>query len=181
MIRKYFLSKLFVPLIKGIVSPQFKAIFGKLNCWRNIDRRRPYKNDENFVLYKNVLRKYFCQNYLFHSSHEVFLQKFTAIFGKLNCWWNIDRPGSYINGENFVWSQKVLRKYFLSKFFAPVFRGSVSPQFKAIFTKLNFWRNIDRRGPYKNDENLYNLKMCWENNFCQNYLFHSSKEVFLHN
>ena len=46
---------------------------------------------------------------------------------------------------------------------------------------MNFWRNIDRRGPYKNGENLYYLKLCKENIFCQNYLFHSSKEVFLHN
>ena len=29
--KKYFLSKLFVPLIKGSVSQKFKAIFGKLN------------------------------------------------------------------------------------------------------------------------------------------------------
>ena len=46
---------------------------------------------------------------------------------------------------------------------------------------MNFWRNIDRRGPYKNGEKLNYLKMCYENIFCQNYLFHSSKEVFLHN
>ena len=44
-----------------------------------------------------------------------------------------------------------------------------------------FWRNIDRRGPYKNGEKLNYLKMSYENIFCQNYLFHSSKEVFLHN
>ena len=31
MQRNYFLSKLFVPLIKGSVSPQLYAIFGKLN------------------------------------------------------------------------------------------------------------------------------------------------------
>ena len=46
---------------------------------------------------------------------------------------------------------------------------------------MNFWRNIDRRGPYKNGENLYYLKLCKEIIFWQNYLFHSSKEVFLHN
>ena len=28
------------------------------------------------------------------------------------------------------------------------------------FGKLNFWRNIDRRGPYKNGENLYYLNLC---------------------
>ena len=55
----------------------------------------------------------------------------------------------------FVLSQFVLRKYFLAKSFVPLIKGSVSPQFYAMFGKLNFWRNIDRRGPYKNGENLY--------------------------
>ena len=46
---------------------------------------------------------------------------------------------------------------------------------------MNFWRNIDRREPYKNGENLNYLKLCYENIAWQNYLFNSSKEVFLHN
>ena len=75
----------------------------------------------------------------------------------------------------------MLRKYFLEKLYVPLIKGSVSPQFYAIFGKLNFWRNIDRRGPYKNGEHLNYLKLCKENIFCQNYLFHSSKEVFLNN
>ena len=37
------------------------------------------------------------------------------------------------------------------------------------------------RGPYKNGENLNNLKLCKEIIFWQNYLFHSSKEEFFHN
>ena len=73
------------------------------------------------------------------------------------------------------------RNYFLTKLFVPLIKGSVSPQFYAIFGKLNFWRNIDRRGPYKNGENLYYLNLCSENIFWQNYLFHPSKEVFVHN
>ena len=81
----------------------------------------------------------------------------------------------------FVLSQLVLRKYFLAKLFVPLIKESVSPQCYAIFGKLNFWRNIDRRGPYKNGEYLYYLKLCKEIIFWQNYLFHSSKEVFLHN
>ena len=128
MLRKYFLSKFFVPLIKGSVSPQFYAIFGKLRFWRNIDRRGPYKNGENLNYLKLCSENILCQNYLIHSSKEVFLHNFMAIFGK-----------------------------------------------------LNFWRNIDRRGPYKNGENLNYLKLCLENIFCKNYLIHSSKEVFLHN
>ena len=81
----------------------------------------------------------------------------------------------------FELSQFVLRKFFLAKLFVPLIKGSVSPQFYAIFGKLNFWKIIDRRGPYKNGEYLNYLKLCKENIFCQNYLFHSSKEVFLHN
>ena len=80
----------------------------------------------------------------------------------------------------FVLSQVVLRKYFLAKLFVPLIKGSASPQFYTIFGKLNFWRNIDRHWPYKNDENLYYLNLCKENIFGQNYLFHSTKEEFLH-
>ena len=50
MLRNYFLSKFFIPLIKGKVSKKFEAIFGKLNFLQKFDRRGPYKNSENFVL-----------------------------------------------------------------------------------------------------------------------------------
>ena len=46
---------------------------------------------------------------------------------------------------------------------------------------MNFWRKFDRRGPYKNSEILYYLKLLLENIFWLNYMFPSSKEVFLHN
>ena len=49
------------------------------------------------------------------------------------------------------------KKIFFVTLFVPLIKGSVSPQFLAIFGKLNFWGNIDRRGPYKNGENLNNL------------------------
>ena len=71
--------------------------------------------------------------------------------------------------------------FFLAKLLVPLIKGSVSPQFYTIFGKLNFWRNIDRHGPYKNGENLNYLKLCKEIIFWQNYLFHSSKEEFLIN
>ena len=44
------MTKLFVPLIKGSFCPQFYTIFGKLNFWRNIDRRGPYKNGEICII-----------------------------------------------------------------------------------------------------------------------------------
>ena len=50
VLRNYFLSKFFIPLIKGKVSTKFEAIFGKLNFWQKFDRRGPCKNSENFWL-----------------------------------------------------------------------------------------------------------------------------------
>ena len=155
----YFLAKLFVPLIKESVSPQCFAIFGKLNFWRNIDRRGPYKNGEYLYYLKLCKEIIFWQNYLFHSSKEVFLHNFRQFLENeflkeyrqaltLQKWWK------------FVLSQLVLRKYFLAKLFVPLIKESVSPQCYSIFGKLNFWRNIDRRGPYKNGENLYYLNLC---------------------
>ena len=42
-VRKYFLAKLFVPIIKRNISTTFEAVFGKLNFLRKIDRCGPYE------------------------------------------------------------------------------------------------------------------------------------------
>ena len=183
-----------------------------MNFWRNIDRCRPYKNGENLNYLKLCKEIIFWQNYLFHSSKEVFLHNFTwflenwifegistgadltkmvkiciilicakkIFFGKIIYSTHQKKCFSTILGNfrkieflkeyrqartlqkwwKFVLSQFVLRKYFLAKLFVPLIKESVSPQCYAIFGKLNFWRNIDRRGPYKNGENLYYLNLC---------------------
>ena len=154
VLRKYFFAKFFVPLIKRNVSTNFKAGFGKLNFWRKIHSRGPCKNGENFVLSQNVLRKYFLAKFFVPLIKRSVSTTFKAVFGKLNFWWKIHSRGPYKNGENFVLSQNVLRKYFLAKFFVPLIKRSVSKNFKAGFGKLNFWRKIHRRGPYKNGENF---------------------------
>ena len=121
MLRKYFLSKLFVPLIKGSVSPQFLA---------------------------------FLENWIFEGiSTGADLTKMVKIWTILNC----------------------AKKIFFVKIICSTHQRKC---FSTIFG--NFWKNIDRRGPYKNGENLNYLNLCEEFFFCQNYLFHSSKEVFLH-
>ena len=154
VLRKYFLAKFFVPLIKRSVSTNFKAVFGKLNFWQKIHSRAPYKNGENFVLSQNVLRKYFLATLFVPFIRRSVSTTFKAVYGKLNCWWKIDSRGPYKNGENFVLSQNVLRKYFLAKFFVPLIKRSVSTNFKAVLKKLNFWRKIHSRRPYKNGENF---------------------------
>ena len=154
VLRKYFLAKFFVPLIKRSVSTNFKAVFGKLNFWQKIHSRGPYKNGENFVLSQNVLRKYFLATLFVPLIKRSFSTNFQAVFGKLNFWRKIHRRGPYKNGENFVLSQNVLRKYFLAKFFVPLIKRSVSTNFKAGFGKLNFWLKIHSREPYKNGDNF---------------------------
>ena len=154
VLRKYFLAKFFVPLIKRSVSTNFKAVFGKLNFWQKIHSRGPYKNGENFVLSQNVLRKYFLAKFFVPLIKRSVSTNFKAGFGKLNFWLKIHSRGPYKNGDNFVLSQNVLRKYFLAKFFVPLIKRSVSTNFQAVFGKLNFWQKIHSRGPYKNGENF---------------------------
>ena len=111
VLRKYFSAKLFVPLIKTSVSTIFKAVYGKLNCWRKIHSHGPYKNGENFVLSQNVLRKYFLAKFFVPLIKRSVSTNFQAVFGKLNFWQKIQSHGPYKNGENFVLSQNVLKMY----------------------------------------------------------------------
>ena len=72
-----------------------------MNFWR-IDRRGPYKNIDR-------------QNYLFHSSKEVFLHNFRQF---LENWIfrNIDRRGPYKNGENLNYLKLCLENIFCQNY-----------------------------------------------------------------
>ena len=128
MLRKYFLTKLFVPLFKGSFWPQFYAIFGKLNFWRNIDRRGPYKNGEICIILICAKKIFFGK--IIYSTHQ--RKFFSTIFRDF---WKIEFLKEYRQARPlqkwwiFVLSQFVLRKYFLAKFFVPLIKRSVSPQF----------------------------------------------------
>ena len=107
-----------------------------MNFWRKIHSREPYKNGENFVLSQNVLWKYFFAKFFVPLIKRNVSTNFKAGFGKLNFWRKINSRGPCKNGENFVLSQNVLRKYFLAKFFVPLIKRSVSTTFKAVFGKF---------------------------------------------
>ena len=119
------------------------------------------------------------ENSLLHSSKEVFLQTFRQFLEN----WIFDGKSTaadpYKNGENFVLSQNELRKYFLAKFLCSTHQKKCFYKLLAVFGKLNFWRKIDSRGPYKNGENFVLSQNVRRKYFWQNSLFHSSKEVFL--
>ena len=159
-LRQFLANWIFVPLIKRSVSTNFKAVFGKLNFWQKIHSRGPYKNGENFVLSQSVLRKYFLATLFVPLIKRSFSTNFQAVFGKLNFWRKIHSRGPYKNGENFVLSQNVLRKYFLATFF-------VSPS-KEVF--LQFLRQFLENWIFDGKSTaadltkmvkiLYYLKMC---------------------
>ena len=113
--KKIFFGNIFCFPIKRSVSTIFKAVFGKLNFWRKIHSRRPYKNGENFVLSQNVLRKYYLAKFFVPLIKRSVSTNFKAGFGKLNFWLKIHSRRPYKNGDNFVLSQNVLRKYFFGK------------------------------------------------------------------
>ena len=157
--KKIFLAKLFIPLIKGSFCPQFFAIFGKLNFWRNIDRHRPYKNGEYLNYLKLCKEIIFWQNYLSHSSKEVFLHNFSRF---LENWIfeGISTGADLTKMVNICTILICAKKIFFGKIICSTHqRKSFSTIFRD-FWKIEFWRNIDRRGPYKNGENLYYLNLC---------------------
>ena len=76
-----------------------------------------------------MLRKYFLAKLFIPFIKRSVSQQVKAVFGKLNFWRKFDSRGPYINSENNVLSEIVLRKYFLAKLFIPIIKRSVSPQF----------------------------------------------------
>ena len=125
-------------------------------------------------------RKYFLAKLFVPLIKEVFLHNFTQFLEN----WIIEGISTGADLTKMVKICIILicaKKIFFGKIICSPHQRKCFSTILSDFWKLNFWRNIDRRGPYKNGENLYYLKLCKENIFCQNYLFHSSKEVFLHN
>ena len=159
MLRKYFLAKLFILLIKRSVSPQFFPIFRKMNFRRNINRRGPYKNGENLDYLKLSKEIIFWQNYLFHSSKEEFLHNFRQFLEN----WIFE---GILTGTDLTKMVKICimficaKKILFGKIICSIHQRKCFSTILRNFGKLNFWRNIDRRWPYKTGENLYYLNLC---------------------
>ena len=84
-----------------------------------------------------MLRKYFCQNFLFHSSKEVFLDNFRPFLEN----WIFEGIST---GADLTKIVKICiisicaKKIFLAKLFVPLIKGSVSPQCYAILENWIF-------------------------------------------
>ena len=122
----------------------------------------------------------FCQNYLFHSLEEVFLHSFRPFFEN----WIFEGilTGADLTKMVKFWTiLNCAQKIFFVKFFCSTHQRKCFSTILGHFWKIEFLKEYRQAQPYINGENLNYLKLCSENIFCQNYLFHSSKEVFLHN
>ena len=205
------MAKLFVLLIKRNLSTIFEAVFGKLNFWRKIDRRGPYKIVKNFWLSQNWVRNYFLAKLFVSLIKRNLSTIFEAVFGKLKFWQKIDRRRPYklvkfltiskwgkkiffgkiicsthqkkpfynILGsfwkiefltenrqartlqcsEIFVLSQNGVRNYFFGKIICSIHQKKHFFNVWGSFWKIEFLREIDRRGPYKIVHIWYYLKM----------------------
>ena len=84
-----------------------------------------------------MLRKYFWQNYLFHSSKEVFLHSFRQFLED----WNFEgiSTGADLTKMVKIWTiLNCAKKIFLSKLFVPLIKGSVSPYFRQFLENWIF-------------------------------------------
>ena len=130
--------------------------------WQNYlfhSSKKTLQNSENFVLSQNGVRKYFLAKLFVPLIKRNISTTFEGVLVKIEFLTENRQARTLQSSENFVLSQNGVRKYFLAKSFVPLIKRNISTTFEAVFGKLYFWRNIDRRGPYKIVKILYSLKM----------------------
>ena len=148
------MAKFFVPLIKRSVSTNFKAVFGKLNFWRKIDSRGPYKKGENFVLSQNELRIFFRAKFFVPLIKRSDSTNFEAVFGNLNFWRKIDSRGPYKIWWKFCTISKCAKKIIFGKILCSTHQKKFFYKLLGSFWKIEFLTENRQPRPYKNGENF---------------------------
>ena len=82
-VRKYFLAKLFVPLIKRNISTTFEGVLVKIEFLTENRQARTLQSSENFELSQNGVRKYFLAKLFVPLIKRNISTTFEAVFGKL--------------------------------------------------------------------------------------------------
>ena len=110
------MAKFFVPLIKRNISSTFEAVFGKLNFWRKIDRRGPYKIVK-ILHYLKIGKRIFFGKIICWTHQKKHFYNIWGSFWKIEFLTEYRQARTLQNSENFVLSQNGVRKYFLAKLF----------------------------------------------------------------
>ena len=103
---------------------------------------------KNWTILKCAKKIFFCQNYLFHSSKEVFLHNLRQFLEN----WFFEGISTGASLTKMVKNWTILKCAKKISFVKIIFSTHQRKCFSTIlgnFGKLKFWRNIDRRGPYK--------------------------------
>ena len=100
---------------KEVFLKTFKAGFGKLNFWPKIHSRGPYKNGENFVLFQNVLRKYFLAKFFDPLIKRSVSTTFKAGLWKIELLMENPQPRTLQKCWKFCTISKCAKKIFFGK------------------------------------------------------------------
>ena len=166
-----------------------------MNFLPKFNLRGPYKNSENFAQSQILLRKYFLTKSFVPSSQEVFLHYYRLFLEN----WIFDGNSSgadltkikfrtILNCAKFLYYLKLWKiEENITKFFwlNYLFHSSKERFLQKIRQFLENWIfcwNSTGADLTKIMKILYYILNCaWVNIFWLNFLFHSSKERFLHN
>ena len=128
-----------------------------------------------------MLRLFFCQNYLFHSLKEVFLHNFRQFLEN----WIFEgiSTGADLTKMVKIWTiLNCAKKILFGKIICSTHQRKCFSTILGNFWKIWIFEGISTGADLtKMVKNLNYLKLCYENIAWQNYLFNSSKKVFLHN
>ena len=159
MLRKYFLLKLFIPFIKGSFCLQFFAIFGKLNFWRNIDRRGPYKNGEICIILICAKKIFFGK--FFYSTHQK--KCFSTILGHFCKNWIFEGIST---GADLTKILKICiisicaKKIFFDKIICSTHQRKFLSTILRDFSKIEFLKEYWQARTLQKWWNLYYLNLC---------------------
>ena len=161
MLRKYFLAKFFVPLIKRSFSTNFQAVFKKLNFWRKIHSCGPYKNGENFVLFQNVLRKYFLAKFFVPLIKRSVSTTFKAVYGKIELLTENPQPRTLQKWWKFCTISKCAKKVFFGKILCSTHQKKCFYKFlRLVLENWIFYGKSTAADLTKMVKILYYFKMC---------------------
>ena len=142
-VRKYFMAKLFVPLIKRNISTTFETLFGKLNFWLKISRRA-----------QNGVRKYFFGKIICSTDQKKHFFNIWGSFWKIEFLRENQQARTLQNSENFVLSLNGVRKYIFGKIICSIHQKKHFYNIWDTFWKIKFLTENRQARTLQNSENF---------------------------